>query len=59
MARHIHDVTLEPENYTTPRDVTNLQRAKTVTTPPRQSALSTCPNPSAPMWITPRGSPNY
>ena len=22
MAHHVHDVTLEPENYTTPRDVT-------------------------------------
>ena len=24
MAHHVHDVTLEPENYTTPWDVTNL-----------------------------------
>ncbi|MDF1480208.1 hypothetical protein PYV02_14055, partial [Leifsonia sp. H3M29-4] len=27
MAHHVHDVTLEPENYTTPWDVTNSRSA--------------------------------
>ena len=28
MAHHVHDVTLEPENYTTPRDVTQATDAR-------------------------------